>query len=194
MFFPLQIYIFHVDTHPKFTWYTQCVDFGSYPSPAWQQAYMLFDAVLLFFVPLAVIIVTYTIILITINKNRRDIASGGGGGTLSSNQTSNNMEDMPLFIFSPPFRSTTKSKFYEKLLAPPSLLRSSFPIKSSPFSVVSHTQQERVFLLSTQTQTLAFLSHHRRRPLSSVSALFSGPAWKSQQGPRPPPAKLAAHA
>ena len=36
-----QLYIFHVATHPQFPWYTQCVDFGSYPSPAWQKVSVL---------------------------------------------------------------------------------------------------------------------------------------------------------
>ena len=75
-----QLYIFHVATHPQFPWYTQCVDFGSYPSDAWQEAKLILDAALLFFIPLAVIIVTYTVILVTINNNRRMCAGGGGGG------------------------------------------------------------------------------------------------------------------
>ena len=66
-------------THPQFPWYTQCVDFGSYPSDAWQEAKLILDAALLFFIPLAVIIVTYTVILVTINNNRRMCAGGGGG-------------------------------------------------------------------------------------------------------------------
>ena len=70
----LQLYIFHVATHPKFTWYTQCVDMWFISGPderAWQEAYLILHAALLFFIPLAVIIVTYTIILVTINNNRR---------------------------------------------------------------------------------------------------------------------------
>ena len=66
-----QLYIFHVETHPQFTWYTQCVTFHSFPSPAWETAYTVFGMVMMYGVPLVAIIFTYTIILLTIYRKSR---------------------------------------------------------------------------------------------------------------------------
>lgn len=66
-----QLYIFHVETHPQFTWYTQCVTFNSFPSPAVETAYTVFGMVMMYVVPLVAIIFTYTIILVTIYRKSR---------------------------------------------------------------------------------------------------------------------------
>ena len=98
----LQLYIFHVATHPKFTWYTQCVDMWFISGPderAWQEAYLILHAALLFFIPLAVIIVTYTIILVTINNNRR--LCSGKQSRSHSEKISNSSSS--LLLSSPPF-------------------------------------------------------------------------------------------
>ena len=97
-----QLYIFHVATHPKFTWYTQCVDMWFISGPderAWQEAYLILHAALLFFIPLAVIIVTYTIILVTINNNRR--LCSGKQSRSHSEKISNSSSR--LLLSSPPF-------------------------------------------------------------------------------------------
>jgi gonadotropin-releasing hormone receptor len=72
------MYIFHVEAHPQFEWYTQCVTFHSFPSPAYETAYTLFGAVMMYLVPLAVIVVTYTIILYTIYKKSRSPPDANG--------------------------------------------------------------------------------------------------------------------
>ena len=66
-----QVYIFHVAAHPMHTWYTQCVTFGSFPSEAWEKAYLIFGMVMIYFLPLVVIVVTYSIILFTIYQKSR---------------------------------------------------------------------------------------------------------------------------
>ena len=53
--------------HPVHTWYTQCVTFGSL-SEAWHNAYIIFSMVMIYFLPLTVIVVTYSIILFTITR------------------------------------------------------------------------------------------------------------------------------
>ncbi|XP_040581282.1 adipokinetic hormone/corazonin-related peptide receptor variant I [Lepeophtheirus salmonis] len=63
-----QMYIFHVESHPKYPWYTQCVTFNSFPSQAYETAYTIFGMIMMYLFPLIVIIVTYTIILTTIFK------------------------------------------------------------------------------------------------------------------------------
>ena len=64
----LQPMIFHVASHPNHTWYTQCVTFGSFPNETAESAYLVFGMVMMYFMPLIVILVTYSIILFKINK------------------------------------------------------------------------------------------------------------------------------
>ena len=67
----LQVFIFHTNTHPAFKWYTQCVDVWmdrTYTSVEWQTAYLIFGMFMLYFLPLTVIVITYSIILFTISR------------------------------------------------------------------------------------------------------------------------------
>ena len=73
------MYIFHVEAHPQFTWYTQCVTFNSFPSEAYETAYTIFGMVMMYLVPLVVILVTYSFILLTIYQKSRAAAAGGTG-------------------------------------------------------------------------------------------------------------------
>ena len=66
-----QVFIFHVASHPLHKWYTQCVTFGSFPSESWETAYFIFGMVMIYFLPLVVIVLTYSIILLTIYKKSR---------------------------------------------------------------------------------------------------------------------------
>lgn len=50
--FGKQVYIFHVEAHPNFPWYTQCVTFHSFPSPAWEMAYTVFGIIMIYLMPL----------------------------------------------------------------------------------------------------------------------------------------------
>ena len=72
-----QLYIFHVEAHPNFPWYTQCVTFNSFPSPVYETAYTVFGMIMMYVVPLAAIIFTYTIILVTIYKKSKMSTAGG---------------------------------------------------------------------------------------------------------------------
>lgn len=75
--------IFHVAHHPNHTWYSQCVTFNSFPSPAAEYAYIIFGMVMVYFLPLIVIVVTYSIMLTKIYKKARTAtgtSSTNGGG------------------------------------------------------------------------------------------------------------------
>ena len=71
-----QVYVFHVLHHPEHQWYTQCVTFGSFPSPSWEKAYTVFGMVMTYFMPLIVIVITYAVILFTIHKKSTDRETG----------------------------------------------------------------------------------------------------------------------
>lgn len=58
-----QSLIFHVETHPIFNWYQQCVTFNSFPNPEWELAYNYFGFVFLYAIPLFTIVVCYLCIL-----------------------------------------------------------------------------------------------------------------------------------
>ena len=60
--------IFHVASHPNHTWYSQCVTFGSFPNPATEKAYIIFGMIMMYFLPLLIIVVTYSIMLTKIYK------------------------------------------------------------------------------------------------------------------------------
>ncbi|KAK2148862.1 hypothetical protein LSH36_479g02006 [Paralvinella palmiformis] len=68
----LQSVIFHVEHHPVYNWFTQCVTFNFYPTPAHELAYNLFNMAALYGVPLLIIIISYTLILWEISKKSRE--------------------------------------------------------------------------------------------------------------------------
>jgi gonadotropin-releasing hormone receptor len=70
------VYGFHVEFHPNYTWYAQCVDFGSFPSEAWHTSYLVFGIVMIYLLPLVIIIVTYAIIIFTIIKKSQNNGQG----------------------------------------------------------------------------------------------------------------------
>lgn len=61
-------FIFHVETHPVFKWYEQCVTFNSFPSQEYELAYNFFGFVFLYGIPLIMIIVCYSRILFEIYR------------------------------------------------------------------------------------------------------------------------------
>ncbi|XP_043483308.1 gonadotropin-releasing hormone II receptor-like isoform X2 [Leptopilina heterotoma] len=67
-----QMIVFHVENHPNFTWYQQCITFNTFPSSTHELTYSLFGMLMMYWVPLTVIIYTYTSILIEIYKRSRD--------------------------------------------------------------------------------------------------------------------------
>ncbi|CAC5408036.1 GNRHR [Mytilus coruscus] len=63
--------IFHVERHPIFTWYTQCVTFGFFPTPRHELAYNLFNLITVYVTPLIIITTSYCLILHKISKNAK---------------------------------------------------------------------------------------------------------------------------
>nr|XP_053649506.1 adipokinetic hormone/corazonin-related peptide receptor variant I-like [Cherax quadricarinatus]XP_053649507.1 adipokinetic hormone/corazonin-related peptide receptor variant I-like [Cherax quadricarinatus] len=81
-----QSVIFHVDTHPVFQNFKQCVTFGFFRTQVEEMTYNLFCLAAMYFMPLFVIIVVYFRILWEISQKSRDSReerdgrSGGCGG------------------------------------------------------------------------------------------------------------------
>lgn len=67
-----QSVVFHVETHPNATWYTQCVTFHSFPSPTYEVLYSLFGMTMLYAGPLVVIIYSYVAILMEICRRTKN--------------------------------------------------------------------------------------------------------------------------
>ncbi|XP_063592171.1 adipokinetic hormone/corazonin-related peptide receptor variant I-like [Penaeus indicus] len=66
-----QVVIFHVEKHPDFTFYVQCVTFNFYPSSHHEMVYHIFCLVMLYVAPLSIIIISYGAIVITIFQKSR---------------------------------------------------------------------------------------------------------------------------
>jgi gonadotropin-releasing hormone receptor len=64
-----QSVIFHVESHPKYPWHTQCVTFNFFPTPSHEMAYNLFNVITVYVLPLLIITSAYSLILRTISKN-----------------------------------------------------------------------------------------------------------------------------
>ena len=69
--FYFQSVIFHVEYHPAFPWFTQCVTFNFFPTPAHELAYNLFNLITVYGLPLVVIIVSYSLIVWEMNQKTR---------------------------------------------------------------------------------------------------------------------------
>ncbi|RZC34966.1 7tm 1 domain containing protein, partial [Asbolus verrucosus] len=61
-----QMVIFHVESHPNITWYLQCVTYNVLPSYAHELTYSIFGMLMMYALPLAVIVYSYSAILIEI--------------------------------------------------------------------------------------------------------------------------------
>nr|AVA26880.1 red pigment concentrating hormone receptor [Carcinus maenas] len=66
-----QVIIFHVETHPQFTFYVQCVTFNFFPSEHHEIVYNIFCLVMLYVAPLSIIIFFYGAIVVTIFQKSR---------------------------------------------------------------------------------------------------------------------------
>ena len=71
MVYMFQSVIFHVERHPVYTWFEQCVTFNFFPTPAHELAYNLFNLITVYLLPLIIITASYSGILYTISKNAR---------------------------------------------------------------------------------------------------------------------------
>ncbi|KAK2144160.1 hypothetical protein LSH36_781g02025 [Paralvinella palmiformis] len=63
--------IFHVEYHPHFAGFAQCVTFNFFPSPSHELAYNLFNLIAVYGLPLCVIIFSYLAILLEMTKKAR---------------------------------------------------------------------------------------------------------------------------
>ena len=63
-----QMVVFHVEVHPDFTWYEQCVTFHTFSSRTYEFLYFLMGMIFLYVLPLLVILVTYGGIIIHLHK------------------------------------------------------------------------------------------------------------------------------
>lgn len=58
----LQLIVFNVQTHPKYQWFLQCVNFDYFEEKWQERAYNTISLVFIYFIPLLVILICYTCI------------------------------------------------------------------------------------------------------------------------------------
>ncbi|XP_066983882.1 adipokinetic hormone/corazonin-related peptide receptor variant I-like [Macrobrachium rosenbergii] len=68
-----QMFIFHVEAHPEFPWFQQCVTFNSFPSPTYELVYIVAGFVAMYALPLTTIVICYGSIVIVLY--RKDVIS-----------------------------------------------------------------------------------------------------------------------
>ncbi|CAM1293345.1 GNRHR (predicted) [Pycnogonum litorale] len=86
------MYIFHVEKHYKFTWYKQCITFGTFENTAQELTYNMLGFIGMYAVPLLVIITCYAGILIELNKqtsNNKKVKSRNSSPQLRRSGTGN---------------------------------------------------------------------------------------------------------
>ena len=71
LFYIFQSIIFHVESHPNFPWFKQCVTFNFFPSPSHELAYNLFNLIAMYLAPLCVIVTTYSLVFYEIYKRSK---------------------------------------------------------------------------------------------------------------------------
>jgi hypothetical protein len=79
----LQVVIFHVERHPKFTWYEQCVAFNMFPTQLHELTYRVLGMIMMYGLPLVVIIISYACILAEIFRRYQLSPDGALFHTLS---------------------------------------------------------------------------------------------------------------
>lgn len=70
--FLIQVFIFHVESHPEYPWYEQCVTFNSFPTRAHEIVYAAFGMTMMYVLPLVVFIFTYGSILCEISQRSKE--------------------------------------------------------------------------------------------------------------------------
>lgn len=68
--------VFHLETHPNYTCYTQCITFNIFPSYVHEVSYSLFGMVVMYWFPLIVIFYTYTSIFMEICRRSKERTEG----------------------------------------------------------------------------------------------------------------------
>lgn len=66
-----QCFVFHLRNHPLYPDFKQCVTFGSFPTEHMELVYNLSCILFLYFIPLFIIIVTYSCILAEITRTSK---------------------------------------------------------------------------------------------------------------------------
>ncbi|XP_046439446.1 adipokinetic hormone/corazonin-related peptide receptor variant I-like isoform X1 [Daphnia pulex] len=67
-----QVFVFHVKAHPEYPWYEQCVTFDSFPTKAHEISYAAFGMMMMYVLPLAVFVFTYSSILCEISRRSKE--------------------------------------------------------------------------------------------------------------------------
>lgn len=68
--------VFHLETHPNYTCYTQCVTFNFFPSYVHEISYSLFSMLIMYWFPLIVIFYTYSSIFMEICRRSKEKSEG----------------------------------------------------------------------------------------------------------------------
>uniref|UniRef100_A0A2C9LC44 G-protein coupled receptors family 1 profile domain-containing protein n=1 Tax=Biomphalaria glabrata TaxID=6526 RepID=A0A2C9LC44_BIOGL len=71
-----QSIIFHVEQHPLFPWFSQCVTFNFFRSESEELAYDIFNCVAVYALPLVVIATAYTLILLKLSRQQNKHVKG----------------------------------------------------------------------------------------------------------------------
>lgn len=75
--------VFHLETHPNYTCYTQCITFNIFPSYVHEVSYTLFGMLIMYWFPLAVIFYTYSSIFMEICRRSKEKSEGTTDSDLS---------------------------------------------------------------------------------------------------------------
>ncbi|RLU24278.1 hypothetical protein DMN91_004490, partial [Ooceraea biroi] len=67
-----QMLVFHLETHPNHTCYTQCITFNTFPTYMHELSYSFFGMVTMYWFPLTVICYTYTSIFVEICRRSKE--------------------------------------------------------------------------------------------------------------------------
>lgn len=67
-----QMLVFHLETHPNYTCYTQCITFNFFPSYVHEVSYTLFGMLIMYWFPLVVIFYTYSSIFMEICRRSKE--------------------------------------------------------------------------------------------------------------------------
>ncbi|XP_032788472.1 gonadotropin-releasing hormone receptor isoform X1 [Daphnia magna] len=67
-----QVFVFRVKAHPEYPWYEQCVTFDSFPTRAHEISYAAFGMLMMYVLPLAVFVFTYSSILCEISRRSKE--------------------------------------------------------------------------------------------------------------------------
>ncbi|XP_065157122.1 adipokinetic hormone/corazonin-related peptide receptor variant I-like [Atheta coriaria] len=106
-----QILIFHVETHPHFANFTQCVSFDSFASPRHEFLYNILCLTMMYFLPLTIIIAAYASILYKMWHKARESSKEEVNNTQSTNSSEKRVSNI-----NEPHHSKCNSKYSAPLV------------------------------------------------------------------------------